>query len=325
MKTILTSLLSVCILPNALSAQPTLTENEFYRTGEVVEMANCNTINVHAGASGENITWDFSGLSQNGTSRTTYMTNSSSIFLTSNLLAMLPDGRRMHLHENSSDTYLNGIEDTVTNKVIYYDYFNTSKRPVHYLDSYIDTYQVTIPVTSTYGTGYNTTTADAYGTLVLPTGNYTNVMRIRKNWNEQDTTGSSIISTTTTMYQWFDENHAAPLFELDSTIGSLGMTVKAMYLLPSVGVSSVSDFGGGFTGYLHNNELTISGALETGKVYEVVLYNLIGGKMFTGIFTARSNIHVFQVEKSLIPGIYIVDISSKDDASARAAIRVIKQ
>ena len=324
MKTIMLSLLSVYMLPAALSAQPTISTNEFYSTGDIIQMVNCNPSGAAAGASGTNITWDFSGLIATGSiSTTTVVQNTSSSFSTSNLLITLPNGLKQYVLENNTDSYLNGVVDTVSGLVTNYTDCDISKRPITYLTDYIDSYQVAITTPLTYGTGYITTTGDAYGTLILPTGTYNNVLRIRKIQSENDSTSStSGVNTTTISYLWFDDIHNPPLLRIDSVIGASN---TLMYLTSTTGIKDLNSIQSNYQCYLHNSELLLTGDFIYGKIYTVQVYNIIGEKIYSNEFTSNGSSQRLDMNRQLNPGIYIVSIIQKDDPSSNGIVKVLNQ
>jgi hypothetical protein len=298
-------------------------------------MTNCNSnINPGAGMNGSGVTWDFSVLQSNGTSSvTTYLQDNSS-FTTSNILAILPDGRKAHLQENNTDTYLNGIEDPSTGTTTYYyassgvnNNYQTSKRPFTYQTAYTDTYRVIVPSPYSSGTGYITARGDAYGTLILPTGTFTNVLRIKTQQSESDTVNGAFTNTTTTTYMWFDAAHAAPLLRIDTVFSLYGSRFTLSYLAAPTAVRNVSgQQRATYNGHITSNELTLTGDFEIGLPYDIIVYNMIGAQVFTTSITAYSNTPLrFDMGKQINPGIYMVSITQKNDPTSKEIIKVVKQ
>jgi len=168
-------------------------------------------------------------------------------------------------------------------------------------------------------------TADAYGVLKLPTGSYNNVLRIKKVQVETDTVSGAASTSSMTSYLWFDTLHHAPLFRIDSSVAPSGSSQTAMYLAMPEAVNQVGNTHPTYSGYMNNNELVLTGGFETGKSYQVEIYNLIGTKMFTGDFTASGNYKSFDMGGRVVPGIYVVSIVQKNDPSSRQVIKVVQQ
>ena len=325
MRTITTLLLSLSILPAALSAQPVMTKNEYYDAGTMIQMVNCDA-SMSAGSAGSNVTWDFSGVTTaGGVFTTTVLTDTFTAFTaSSNLMEFRPDGTVAFLQENNSDTYINGVYDTVSHLTTFYSLYDDSKRPFTYNSNYVDSYRVNIPSSGGFGTGLITAAGDAYGTLILPGGTYTNVLRIRKVRVEHDTVGSSDYITATTSYMWFDTSHRPPLLRLDSVSDATGTSQSLMYLVPSEGVTNVRGPQSLMTAYLDNSEHLFVNGFETGKGYQVLLYNIIGNKVFTETFTATGNSQRFEVGRQINPGIYLVRITMTEEPYSTSVIKIVK-
>lgn len=320
-------LLFLNILPIAMPAQPVVTMNEYYGPGDVITMVACEPSGLNAGASGAGLHWNFAGMSPlGGYYNTTVQNDTSTVFLTSNLLFSLPGRKYMHVRLNSTDTYIYGIYDEPAGITTHYDNFNIARRPFTYGTSYVDTYRATIPPAEMHGTGVLTVTGDAYGTLVLPNGTYNNVLRIKKLAMEIDTSVTAgIVSTVNVSYLWFDSLHAAPLMQLDSTISIMGNVQRAMYLASPVGISGPSIPQSAYTAYLKDNELLLQDDFEAGKVYEVVLCNMIGTRIIDQDFVATGNTQRIDISKAISPGIYIVSLRVKGEPGTQQIVKVVKQ
>jgi len=328
MKKILTSVLSIMVLPALLAAQPTVTNNEFYYIGNVFPMIDCGIPSTGAGTAGAMQTWDFSDLGIGAASTLAITASAAAAFPTANVLITLPDGLQQYVQESSSDSYITGTVDTVSGITAYYDNYHIAKRPFTYLTSFIDTYYVSVGTPVINGRGILTVTGDAYGSITLPTGTYNNVLRIRKYQYEVDTFGSSSGTystfTVSTSYLWFDGVHAAPLLEIDSVNNSAtGITQSARYLAGTTGIENIAAIQPGFSGYMDNNELVLNGAFIAGMPYEVIMFNVIGNKVFEKEFTGSGSQERFNTGQ-LAAGIYIVSIAQKNDESSREVIKVIK-
>ncbi len=322
MKKLIISLLT--LLPAGLIAQPIVSNNEFYNIGDVINMVNSTSIGT--GSAGANITWDFSGIGPTGgLSITTIAHDTSAEFSTSNLLITLPDGSIEHMQENSSDSYINGFYDKSGNTLYsYYDY-DIAKRPFTYNTAYVDTYKlVANPVT--VGIGYISELGDAYGTLKLPTGTYTNVLRIRKEIIEADSVDGSLSAFKTTIsYLWFDGLHKASLFRIDSVTGDLGTTNTAMYLSATTALNAVNNPEPDYKGLINGNGLQLMGNFGYGKTYDVVVFDLVGREIFNQPFTASGGAVGLDLNQQVVPGMYLVGIIPQDQPGSRSVLKVVKQ
>ena len=325
MKTKILILIVSYLLPVCAVAQPVVSKNEFYHIGDVIRMVNCNP-GAGSGSAGANATWDFSGLiPSGGFSVTTVAANSSTDFITSNLVITLPNGFKEYMKENNTDSYVDGINDNAKN--IVYNYYNLdiAKRPFTFNTTYLDTYRVIVTTTSSVGTGYLTKTGDGYGTLKLPTGTFSNVLRIKKTQIETDSVGGiESAFTTTVSYLWFDTLHTAPLYRIDSVNGIGGSQVTAMYLAAPTGIKDPIA-GDDFRGFFDNDKLSVAGGFESGSAYHIAVYNIIGTKVFQEPFIAAGSTQQFVLNTRLRPGIYMIDISKDNEVGTRTILKLQKQ
>jgi len=324
--TIIFLLLCFFLAPSVLPAQPMINGNEFYTEGDVISMVNCDPGSVLAGAAGANVTWDFTGLHQTGgLVTTTVLHDTSSVFLTSNLMIILPNGNMEYMQENSTDSYINGIYDNAYSTTTYYFNYDAAKRPFTYNTVFVDTYRVSVPPVATIGTGEIMETGDAYGTLKLPTGTFNNVLRIRKFQTETDTTTAGKVTTFSVSYLWFDTAHSAPLFRMDSITSIAGITQDAMYLSIPTGLKTLSSSPNNYTAWINNNELMLKGSFANGTAYEVAVYSIIGTKLFDEEFIAWNNAPKMDMGNSVSPGIYFVSIRSREYPADQGIVKVVKQ
>lgn len=308
------------LLSGVLSAQPVITNNEFYNTGDVIQMVNCDASGVIAGAPGAGIKWDFSTLSATGGfSTTSVLLNTTSSFSTSGLMEVNSDGTTDYLEETNDNSYVNGIYNSNTDLTAYYTNYDVAERPVTYNTVYIDHYFIDIPAAFTYGTGQLTQTGDSYGTLILPTGVFTNVLRVRKVQEENDTVGTPdgnyTLYTITVSYLWFDGNHNAPLLRMDSISNIIAQTQDVMYLSIPTGINNVVKDQNTYSSYFDNSGGLVINGFQPGRNYVVALYNIIGNRIFTTNVAATWNSQRFDINSTLIPGVYLVSITPKNTSS----------
>lgn len=314
------------LLPDALEAQPTIYTNEFYSIGDVIQMVNSDATFVTAGAAGAGVVWDFSLLSGGPVSTTLFTSDHSSVFATSNVLEIPPGGKQVHLSENSTDTYINGIEDSTSLNSTTYLNYRVSRRPISYLSAFLDSYRVTSTTPPEIGTGRVTEVGDGYGTLVLPAATYNNVLRVRRVITESDTEGAAFIYSTTISYLWFDDVHHAPLLRIDTVIDLTGMHNTVMYLATPSGVANINGYETAYSGHLDDEELLLNGNFVAGAVYEVRLLNMTGAQVLKQEYISynKSSRVYLDVNTEIPPGIYIVNIMQRDEPKTMKVFEVVK-
>ena len=330
MKNIITSFFCSCLLPFSLSAQPTVSNNEYYNAGDIIQMVDADTSGLTAGAAGSGVTWDFSMLGGEGSYNISVITDTAaSSSIIANIEEVLPNGQQEYIEENSTDSYINGIYNTATGATSYCSGYDIAKRPVTYNTNYADTYSIYIPgYAGMMGRGYIYQTGDAYGTLMLPGGSsYSNVLRVKKIQYEIDTVSASPSYTTAlnaVSYLWFDGVHPAPLLRIDSITNIEGLSRTIMYLATTTGVQNVSNNIPQYKAWFDDNSLQLTGNFEANKNYEVVVYDMIGAKIFSQQFTGNSDNKHFDINRQVAPGIYIVSIVQTDDLSSREMSKIVK-
>lgn len=329
MKTVFTYFL-LSLIPSVLWAQPIENHGGFYYIGQPLQMINCDPTNVDAGSGGANVNWDFTALSNIGPMYIeTFSADTSSMFLTSNLMVTLQDGTKLHEQQNSTDTYIDGKEDA-SGTVTYYRGNVESRRPLTYGTSYLDTFYKTVPSSGEHGVGYWTLVGDGYGTLKLPIGTFTNVLRVRKHINEIDTLGPTsapvITNKFTTSYFWFDTGHNSPLLRIDSVNSATSpQSVTVRYIYGPTAIGNLNGNMINFTANLRENQLALRGKFDAGAVYDVTLYNIIGTEVFKDKFSTSASEYRFDIARSIPDGIYIVSLEEVNAPSSKTVIKVIKQ
>jgi hypothetical protein len=270
-------------------AQPTLTA-----TGTNPVIGNSFTYTgtgyFNPGASGAGQTWNFSTLS--GT--TGGASNCVSVASTPNG-ASFPNANIAFNNTGTSNySYFK------TSSAAYQSYGNVSSAgvvmsnsnpedflrfPFAYTNSYTDPWAVTFVNggATFYRTGNTTVTADGYGTLIIPSGTFTNVMRVHfvQNYKDSANFGGTpyIITYTNDEYMWYSNSAHAALaatFTFSSTPG--GGSSAGFYLGSPVGIDEISGYLDGFRVFPNpvQDDLTIDFNLIESSAYVVSIYNTLG-------------------------------------------------
>ncbi len=168
---------------SATLAQPTLTAaTNNPVAGDVFYGYWVDTNGLVKGPSGAGVTWDFTTVVRNDSDTTTFFncaaTPYCSSFPGSNIA--YHNGRDYTYGVTSATgytilgAYADGAAKVFTNPMVY------AKYPITMGTTFSDTGAVSIPVSGVtlYMTTHSTSVADAWGTLKLPTGTYTNALRI---------------------------------------------------------------------------------------------------------------------------------------------------
>jgi hypothetical protein len=216
-----------------LRAQPTLTNSVFLSIGQEYINTQADTTGVEAGPAGANLTWDFSGLSPlSGSSNdtTTYVapgtTPYAMDFPDANLAGKLFSGDfyTFFKKETNRFSYLGAAADSVL--IVYSDPDILLETPLSYTGSFSDSYEAVLMDTmaTLIMSGDKTSTYDAYGTLMLPSGTISNAMRMKTVEESRDSAafpGGYILTVVMeTEYNWFVGGMGGPLLTIGYREGS---------------------------------------------------------------------------------------------------------
>jgi hypothetical protein len=219
--------------------------------GDVFTSFNADTTGVINGSPGANQSWNYSGLIID-TSKTVknYVTSSSTPYV-----ASFPDATVVFMN-NPSYSYLkvNSSEYTILGLasplgiMIYSDPETIFTYPFSYGQSITDSlkgsYQITGTANYFYRSGTRNTTADGYGTLILPSGTYTNMLRTKTIQDYKDSLSSTgtVTHVYNVGYAWYDGTHKnSSLFIYDVTNTTGGNVSKSRFVTVSSAVSNIAE------------------------------------------------------------------------------------
>ncbi len=149
--------------------------------GDVLFFHTCDTTGITKGASGASVTWNYSALVQTSLDTSSYVTCASTpycdSFPTSTIAATDNHGNYSYYIANTNAFSYLGYEYTGYSlhysNPIDYGYYPLTYNSVH-VDTGIN------PLGSSSITYLDSFKCDGYGTLILPTGTYTNVLRVHE-------------------------------------------------------------------------------------------------------------------------------------------------
>jgi len=195
-------LLLLVICCSSLIAQPTFTSSSIYGPGSVVPRITVDTTNLVHGNAGASQTWNFANAVQASTINFYFTTASStpffSSFPTSNLSANTGTGTpTVYYTLSASMLVLNGLGLTSGGTNFIMNYTNPETNlvfPFTYNTSFTDAFtgfQSTNSgglIVSLYRNGTITTVADGWGTVINPSGTYSNCLRMKSTQAIVDST-----------------------------------------------------------------------------------------------------------------------------------------
>ena len=197
-----------------LTAQPVITNSIVPQVGNSSTFRLFDPAVESPGPGGAAVTWDFSNVTMTGTSILQYNPPSSyanaSQFPGSTLVAEQSSGILLFLKEESQYLSEMGLVASTLTETYIADPRVVMKFPMTYGDSLTDNFEGTAilsAVTATR-TGSSEIVADGYGTLILPYGTFTDVLRVRLVSTYADEFLSQVVNTgVDTIYNWYMEGH----------------------------------------------------------------------------------------------------------------------
>ena len=208
------TLISISLLFTAYStnAQPSLTSQNLPSDGDSYTVNTNLSAGSNPGASGSNVTWDFSSMGSGSSSSLIYSSASATNYPNANI----------EFTTQSTSNYF----DVTSGAYTYYGFSNASassvfsdgqdqiRVPMSYNDNYTD------PFAGTYDafgqtldrTGDLDVTYDGYGTLSTPQGTYSNVIRVSIVRTSTDEIGGQpITNSLDSIYFWYNEYTGHPI------------------------------------------------------------------------------------------------------------------
>ncbi|MEO8514425.1 MAG: hypothetical protein ABI543_12765, partial [Ignavibacteria bacterium] len=190
--------------------------------GDIDSYAICDTSNISQGSAGVNQVWSFLTLTKIDTSDVSFVTSASTPYAgqfgTSNIASTNDNFSYTYFTTSASNILFNGsgspgLVVSYTNPQLYMQY------PFTYNSTFSDTYGCNYISngTQTIRTGTTSVSGDAWGTINLPVGAFTNALRVKYIISTKDSSnpGAPIVTVTTnTSYVWFVPGRKFPVFEI---------------------------------------------------------------------------------------------------------------
>ncbi len=192
-------------------AQITLTSSINPIPGDVESWAICDTTNISPGTSGSNQTWSYTSLITQDSTTEHYVAPASTPFAAqfpgSNIASTADDFTFNYGTSSSVNFTVNGSGSSSL-ILRYTDPQMLFQFPFTYGNNFSDNFAAnyTIGTTSISETGTSTVSCDAWGTINLPAGSFSNALRIKEVIVTKDssTGGTPFLSIgTATSYSWY--------------------------------------------------------------------------------------------------------------------------
>lgn len=210
-------------------AQITLTPTYSPSVGDRYVFKQVDTTNVQPGNSGANQTWNFSSIIiANDSTELTYVSPSStpngSLYPSATVAQYQQSASAYTYYQTSPSQILNLGTVTSVSTIVNSNVQTVMEYPFTYNTNFTDNFQAQFSSlgATVYRRGTMNVTGDAYGTITLPTGTYSNVLRVKQ---VQTIVDSSVIgifgivtTTSLTTYSWFNGTNKFPVFQITNSV-----------------------------------------------------------------------------------------------------------
>lgn len=207
----------------------TIQGSAFPVIGSVYIRTLTDTTGVQPGNSGTGITWDFSTLVNSGSTEVdSFLLPSATPYGATFPTADITDheiypGTNYYVYYHNNGSAYQRIGNVQPDTVIYSDPADEFPYPLSYGNTFTDTYYASYHQNNgglVHMSGVVTETADGSGTIILPTGTFSNVLRCSGVRNEHDTifgTPTIYVTLKVTFYTWYQTYLYFPLMQIATT------------------------------------------------------------------------------------------------------------
>lgn len=327
--------LAFLALPCSLAAQPTITNMLDYTQGMSFKTASVDGTGTQAGPAGANQTWNFASLTPSDSTTSWVVAPSATPyaadFPTASYAVHGSDGSYQFVSKTATENQIIGVADSASGQVISYtNPILEAVRPFSFNNTANDNFWYSMPTNS--GSGDVLALADAYGTIQTPAGSYSNVLRVKMIFVQQDTFFVGPVMFTSDLqavrYAWFDGVHNTPVFTWDSTevVTSAGnfSSMTTTWLTgesgTTTGIREPEHLA--FSASLNGQRLSVSGDFGENATYYITLSSYDGRKLFHEQVRAAGTTWSSDILTDLPDGIYLVTI--RDNKGRTGLVRVFK-
>jgi hypothetical protein len=292
-------LAALLLVPSVFAGAQTVPGSAFPTAGDIFSLTEADTTGISPGAGGSGSTWNFGSLTNGtGAQADTFMSPSStpygSLFPTATIAVheTAPPSTNYYVFykNDGANSVYQRIANVQPDTVVYTDPANEFPYPLAYSNSYNDTYYGSYPYHGTYAAmaGNFQGSVDGSGTLTLPTGTYSNVLRTHSSRNEQDTvtvSGNRVpLHQTYDYYVWYQPNSYFPIlsistFTLSSAfINKYSKTVAYRAGYATSGIGEINANSNGLMAFPNpsNGDITLTYDVSVSGESVISIYDLTG-------------------------------------------------
>ncbi len=336
-KALFTSFLAVILFHFGIgdgNAQIVLNNSYKIQPGDGYTTVAVDTNGIVEGDAGANRSWNFTGIVQNGSPiSASYLLpgsgNGSSNFPGANLMQIVEDSYS-YIKTDGGSYYTLGMYTEDVLRV----YSNTQKvmeYPFSFNSTFTDTYasNSNFAGTEVRSNGTVTMTADAWGTITLPSGTYPNALRVKTVMSNTDSMFVSgtpfVTSSVSTSYSWYVSGKKFPIFGItyiQSPMFSLKSAAYVTNFTTSISQqSSIAEdykleqnFPNPFNPSTTINFSITNAGFTSLKVYDILgkeVASLVNGNLAAGKYSADFD------ASDLTSGVYFYKLETSDFTSVK--------
>jgi hypothetical protein len=176
-----------------------------------------------------------------------------------------------------------------------------------------------------YRIGTRTTVADGYGTLILHSGTYNNMLRVKVIQNYSDSSSTNVVHVYGVSYSWYDGVNKTPalmISTLSNTVGGSTTSIKMVNV--SSAVNGVADNKTRIEAIVlypnpSNNKVSITLPEAWATIDNIIsVYNT------GGLLMSQKHVHNKSIEldiSTLPSGMYIINITNDKDTMVSKLIK----
>lgn len=326
-------LLSITAVAATLSsiAQPTLTAaNSNPVPGDIFYGFYCDTAGVTKGPSGAGVTWDFSTLSAVHNDTIIYSACAGTPYCDTfpgSTVTIKHGSDYDYFKTDASGFYYTGYGMS-GGCAIYTDPFTRLAYPFTYNSTHVDDYAMVQAAFSTWSYGKDSMLADGWGTLILPTGTYSNVLRVRISLYYTDsfefTSPATVEHRFGEQYSWYMPGMHNPLLAMyfdTSGSGTLQLSDVQYFTNPSLDVRNTKTVSNDATilpnpadgaAHVHLN-------MQTAGNVQIAITDIVGRQVGAPLqqYAAKGITDITLDVAALPAGMYMVHIMTPNGAIQR--------
>jgi hypothetical protein len=315
-----------------IKAQHTLTAAFNPVAGDVDNSSSLDTTGLFLGSSGLSQTWNYTGVTITPFTAASFtyvpMSSVPNNFMFPGGTIASDDGAGNYLVFSNTSAKIEEMGQanaTASNCVLYTDPIKYYSVPFSFGSSSFDTFSISVPSSYTV-TGNVTTTGDATGVLQLPSGNYSNVLKLKFDVIENVSAPSYFATYTVTESRYYSPLSKFPLLVVtyQTYTSTAGPGFNKSGQINSLLATSITNHTAEgditfFPNPVTNGELTIRDPKT--QVNCASINNLLGQNIKTNYFDNRNISDNKKIDLSDLPkGIYYLQLSGKEISQTKKII-----